>query len=101
MRRGQGGGLAELQELREAPCEEGIWIFALPPPDAPCLRTVPHQYFWYHSTLRASKQVEEGLEMLVLHITLCLFVTWIILNVIMIIRIKISVLVSAPGPPPG
>ncbi|EGW03996.1 Orphan sodium- and chloride-dependent neurotransmitter transporter NTT4 [Cricetulus griseus] len=60
--------------------------------DAPCLRTVPHQYFWYHSTLRASKQVEEGLEMLVLHITLCLFVTWIILNVIMIIRIKISVL---------
>ncbi|XP_038170076.2 sodium-dependent neutral amino acid transporter B(0)AT2-like [Arvicola amphibius] len=57
-----------------------------------CLRTVPYQYFWYHTTLDASSQVEDGIEMLVLNITLCLFATWVFLYIILIIRIKISVL---------
>ncbi|KAH0517356.1 Sodium-dependent neutral amino acid transporter B(0)AT2 [Microtus ochrogaster] len=61
-----------------------------------CLRTVPYQYFWYHTTLDASSQVEEGIEMLVLNITLCLFATWVIVYIILIIRIRISVLVSVP-----
>ncbi|CAH7457211.1 orphan sodium- and chloride-dependent neurotransmitter transporter NTT5 [Phodopus roborovskii] len=60
--------------------------------EAPCLRTVPHQYFWYHNTLRASKQIEEGIEVLVVNAALCLFATWVILYIIMTIRIKISVL---------
>ncbi|XP_041492741.1 orphan sodium- and chloride-dependent neurotransmitter transporter NTT5-like [Microtus oregoni] len=57
-----------------------------------CLRTVPYQYFWYHTTLNASSQVEEGIEMLVLNITLCLFATWVFLYIILIIRMRISVL---------
>lgn len=66
------------------------------PPEVQCLRTVPYQYFWYHTTLQASSQVEEGIEVLVLNITLCLFATWVFLYIILIIRIKISVLVSVP-----
>ncbi|XP_057615702.1 sodium-dependent neutral amino acid transporter B(0)AT2-like [Chionomys nivalis] len=62
------------------------------PPEIQCLRTVPYQYFWYHTTLDASSQVEEGIEMLVLNITLCLFATWVMLYIILIIRIRISVL---------
>ncbi|XP_041532475.1 orphan sodium- and chloride-dependent neurotransmitter transporter NTT5-like [Microtus oregoni] len=57
-----------------------------------CLRTVPYQYFWYHTTLDASSQVEEGIEMLVLNITLCLFATWVFLYIILIIRMRILVL---------
>ncbi|KAH0514406.1 Orphan sodium- and chloride-dependent neurotransmitter transporter NTT5 [Microtus ochrogaster] len=53
-----------------------------------CLRTVPYQYFWYHTTLDASSQVEEGIEKLVLTITLCLFATCIFLYIILIIRIR-------------
>ncbi|KAL1769326.1 orphan sodium-and chloride-dependent neurotransmitter transporter NTT5-like [Sigmodon hispidus] len=60
--------------------------------DIPCLRTLPHQYFWYHTTLHASIQIEEGIEVLVLYLTLCLAATWIFLYVIMTIRIKISML---------
>ncbi|XP_028717734.1 orphan sodium- and chloride-dependent neurotransmitter transporter NTT5-like [Peromyscus leucopus] len=59
--------------------------------DLSCLRTVPHQYFWYHTTLQASNQMEEGIGVLVLNITLCLLATWTFLCVIMIFRIKISV----------
>lgn len=40
--------------------------------------------------------MEEGIEVLVPNVTLCLFVTWILLYVTMVTRIKISVLVSAP-----
>ena len=71
---------------------------SLPPPhpEIQCLRTVPYQYFWYHTTLDASSQVEEGIEMLVLNITLCLFATWVFLYIILIIRMRISVLVSVP-----
>ncbi|CAO2632834.1 Sodium-dependent neutral amino acid transporter SLC6A17 [Lemmus lemmus] len=57
-----------------------------------CLQTVPYQYFWYHTTLQASSQLEEGIEVLVPNITLCLVATWVILYIILIIRIKISVL---------
>ncbi|XP_005084880.2 orphan sodium- and chloride-dependent neurotransmitter transporter NTT5 [Mesocricetus auratus] len=66
--------------------------------DGPCFRAVPHQYFWYHNTLQASKQVEDGIEMLVLSITLCLIATWVSLCVLMVIRIKISVLVLIFSP---
>lgn len=61
-----------------------------------CLWSEPHQYFWYHTLLQASNQMEEGIEVLVLNVTLCLFATWIFLYVTMVTRIKISVLVSAP-----
>lgn len=40
--------------------------------------------------------MEEGIEVLVLNVTLCLFATWIFLYITMVTRIKISVLVSAP-----
>ncbi|XP_011249212.1 solute carrier family 6 (neurotransmitter transporter)-like isoform X3 [Mus musculus] len=40
----------------------------------------------------ASNQMEEGIEVLVLNVTLCLFATWIFLYVTMVTRIKISVL---------
>ncbi|XP_059134960.1 orphan sodium- and chloride-dependent neurotransmitter transporter NTT5 isoform X3 [Peromyscus eremicus] len=63
--------------------------------DLSCLRTVPHQHFWYHTTLQASNQMEEGVEVLVLNITLCLLATWTFLCVIMIVRIKISALLSS------
>ncbi|XP_059134954.1 orphan sodium- and chloride-dependent neurotransmitter transporter NTT5 isoform X2 [Peromyscus eremicus] len=62
--------------------------------DLSCLRTVPHQHFWYHTTLQASNQMEEGVEVLVLNITLCLLATWTFLCVIMIVRIKISALIQ-------
>ncbi|XP_021023166.1 orphan sodium- and chloride-dependent neurotransmitter transporter NTT5-like isoform X2 [Mus caroli] len=57
-----------------------------------CLWSEPHQYFWYHTLLRASNQMEEGIEALVLNVTVCLFATWIFLYVTMVTRIKISVL---------
>ncbi|XP_031242444.1 orphan sodium- and chloride-dependent neurotransmitter transporter NTT5-like isoform X3 [Mastomys coucha] len=57
-----------------------------------CLWSEPHQHFWYHTILRASNQIEEGIEVLVLNVTLCLLATWIFLYVTMVIRIKISVL---------
>ncbi|XP_055469432.1 orphan sodium- and chloride-dependent neurotransmitter transporter NTT5-like [Psammomys obesus] len=60
--------------------------------DLACLRTVPYQYFWYNTALFTSTELEEGIEVLVLDITLCLFVTWILLYVTMITRIRISVL---------
>lgn len=72
-----------------------IWISPTPP-DISCLRTEPHQFFWYHTVLRASDQIEEGIEVLVLNVTLCLFATWFFLYITMVTRIKISVLVSAP-----
>ncbi|XP_028644846.1 orphan sodium- and chloride-dependent neurotransmitter transporter NTT5-like [Grammomys surdaster] len=57
-----------------------------------CLWAEPHQYFWYHTVLQASNQLEEGIEVLALNVTLCLCATWIFLYVTMVIRIKISVL---------
>nr|XP_048293977.1 sodium-dependent neutral amino acid transporter B(0)AT2-like isoform X1 [Myodes glareolus]XP_048293978.1 sodium-dependent neutral amino acid transporter B(0)AT2-like isoform X1 [Myodes glareolus] len=57
-----------------------------------CLRTVPFQYFWYHTILQVSSQVEEGIETLVLNIAVCLFAIWVSLCIILITRIKISVL---------
>lgn len=75
---------------------EYLNLCPLLPPETQCLRTVPYQYFWYHTTLNASSQVEEGIEMMVLNIALCLFATWVILYIFQIIRMKISVLVSVP-----
>ncbi|XP_037676027.1 orphan sodium- and chloride-dependent neurotransmitter transporter NTT5-like isoform X2 [Choloepus didactylus] len=58
--------------------------------DLSCLRTVPHQYFWYHTTLRASGSLEEGVEALVLNLSLGIFAAWFFLCVIMITGLKIS-----------
>ena len=88
-----------MQELLEAACEVTCKYLNLCPllsAEIQCLQTVPYQYFWYHTTLDASSQVEEGIEMLVLNITLCLFATWVFLYIILIIRMRISVLVSVP-----
>lgn len=53
-----------------------------------------HQYFWYHSTLSASGHIEEGVEALVLQLTLGIFAAWCILFLIMITGLKTSMLVS-------
>lgn len=94
MRRGTG----RCRSQGEAPCETACRHVdpSAPSSDTSCLWTEPHQYFWYHTILRASNQIEEGIEVLVLNVTLCLLATWILLYVTMVIRIKISVLVSAP-----
>lgn len=88
-----------LQELLEAPREvtrKCLNLRPLLPAEFECLRTVPFQYFWYHTTLQVSSHVEEGIETLVLNVALCLFAIWVSLCIILIIRIKISVLVSVP-----
>uniref|UniRef100_A0A8C5K8S4 Transporter n=1 Tax=Jaculus jaculus TaxID=51337 RepID=A0A8C5K8S4_JACJA len=61
-------------------------------PGLPCLRTVPPQYFWYHTMLGISTRMEEGVEVLVLKLSLCLLVTWTLLCFAMVARIKFSIL---------
>ncbi|XP_042825431.1 orphan sodium- and chloride-dependent neurotransmitter transporter NTT5-like isoform X2 [Panthera tigris] len=58
--------------------------------DLSCLRTVSHQYFWYHTTLSASGHIEEGVDALVLHLTLGIFAAWFLLFLTMITGLKIS-----------
>ncbi|KAM4825373.1 orphan sodium- and chloride-dependent neurotransmitter transporter NTT5-like isoform 2-T2 [Thomomys bottae] len=55
-----------------------------------CLRTVPQQYFWYHTALHASGHIESGMDTLVLHLSLGLLATWVFLLLIMTAEIKIS-----------
>lgn len=57
---------------------------------------MPHQYFWYHTTLEASGHIEEGIQNLVLKLSLGLFATWIFLFFIIIMGLNISMLVSHP-----
>lgn len=87
-----------MQKIGATPCETACKYgnLSAPSSDFSCLWIEPHQYFWYHTVLRASNQIEEDIEVLVLSVTLCLCATWIFLYVTMVIRIKISVLVSAP-----
>ncbi|XP_070080807.1 orphan sodium- and chloride-dependent neurotransmitter transporter NTT5-like isoform X16 [Equus caballus] len=59
--------------------------------DLSCLRTVSHQYFWYHTTLSASGHIEEGVKALVLHLTLGIFAAWFLLFLIMITGLKVSI----------
>ncbi|KAM9632794.1 orphan sodium- and chloride-dependent neurotransmitter transporter NTT5-like [Trichechus inunguis] len=59
--------------------------------DFSCLQTVPYQYFWYNTALHASGNIEEGVEALVLNLTLCIFAAWLLLFLIMISELKISV----------
>ncbi|XP_046538104.1 orphan sodium- and chloride-dependent neurotransmitter transporter NTT5-like [Equus quagga] len=59
--------------------------------DLSCLRTVSHQYFWYHTTLSASGHIEEGVKALVLHLTLGIFTAWFLLFLIMITGLKVSI----------
>ncbi|XP_013974415.2 orphan sodium- and chloride-dependent neurotransmitter transporter NTT5-like isoform X6 [Canis lupus baileyi] len=56
--------------------------------DLSCLQTVSHQYFWYHTTLSASGHIEEGVESLVVHLTLGIFAAWCLLFLIMITGLK-------------
>ncbi|XP_006868465.1 PREDICTED: uncharacterized protein LOC102832911 [Chrysochloris asiatica] len=58
--------------------------------DFSCLHTVPHQYFWYHTILNASSNIEEGIEVLVLNLTLGILTAWFLLFLIMITELKIS-----------
>lgn len=55
-----------------------------------------HQYFWYHTTLSASGHIEEGVEDLVLHLTLGIFAAWCLLFLTMITKLKTSMTVSHP-----
>ncbi|XP_019281271.2 orphan sodium- and chloride-dependent neurotransmitter transporter NTT5-like isoform X3 [Panthera pardus] len=63
--------------------------------DLSCLRTVSHQYFWYHTTLSASGHIEEGVDALVLHLTLGIFAAWFLLFLTMITGLKISMQLSS------
>nr|XP_012609929.1 orphan sodium- and chloride-dependent neurotransmitter transporter NTT5-like isoform X1 [Microcebus murinus]XP_012609930.1 orphan sodium- and chloride-dependent neurotransmitter transporter NTT5-like isoform X1 [Microcebus murinus]XP_012609931.1 orphan sodium- and chloride-dependent neurotransmitter transporter NTT5-like isoform X1 [Microcebus murinus] len=58
--------------------------------DYSCLRTVTQQYFWYQTTLQASGHIEEGVEGLVLNLTLGIFAAWVVLFLIMITGTQIS-----------
>ncbi|CAD7692366.1 unnamed protein product [Nyctereutes procyonoides] len=59
--------------------------------DLSCLQTVSHQYFWYHTTLSASGHIEEGVESLVVHLTLGIFAAWCLLFLTMITGLKIPI----------
>ncbi|GAB5581788.1 orphan sodium- and chloride-dependent neurotransmitter transporter NTT5-like isoform X1 [Prionailurus iriomotensis] len=48
------------------------------------------EYFWYHTTLSASGHIEEGVDALVLHLTLGIFAAWFLLFLTMITGLKIS-----------
>ncbi|XP_027475912.2 orphan sodium- and chloride-dependent neurotransmitter transporter NTT5-like isoform X3 [Zalophus californianus] len=63
--------------------------------DLSCLQTVSHQYFWYHTTLSASGHIEEGVEALVLHLTLGVFAAWCLLFLTMITGLNTSMPLSA------
>ncbi|XP_069857102.1 orphan sodium- and chloride-dependent neurotransmitter transporter NTT5-like [Dipodomys merriami] len=58
--------------------------------DLSCLWTVPQQYFWYHTALHASDSIENGMDRLLLHLSLGLLATWFFLFLIMTAEIKIS-----------
>ncbi|XP_047648314.1 orphan sodium- and chloride-dependent neurotransmitter transporter NTT5-like isoform X2 [Phacochoerus africanus] len=58
--------------------------------DVTCLRTVSHQYFWYHNTLNASNNIEEGFEVLVLNLSLGIFAVWLLLFLILVTGLKMS-----------
>ncbi|KAM5133557.1 orphan sodium- and chloride-dependent neurotransmitter transporter NTT5-like [Callospermophilus lateralis] len=63
--------------------------------DFSCLQTVPHQYFWYHTTLEASGNIEEGIQNLVLKLSLGVLTIWIFLFIIVIMGLDLSMLLSA------
>ncbi|VTJ66736.1 Hypothetical predicted protein [Marmota monax] len=63
--------------------------------DFSCLQTVPHQYFWYHTTLEASGHIEEGIQNLVLKLSLGVLTIWIFLFIIVIMGLDLSMLLSA------
>ncbi|XP_044903156.1 orphan sodium- and chloride-dependent neurotransmitter transporter NTT5-like isoform X2 [Felis catus] len=52
-------------------------------------------YFWYHTTLSASGHIEEGVDALVLHLTLGIFAAWFLLFLTMITGLKISMQLSS------
>ncbi|XP_039734634.1 orphan sodium- and chloride-dependent neurotransmitter transporter NTT5-like [Pteropus medius] len=58
--------------------------------DLSCLQTVSHQYFWYHSILYASGHIDEGIQVLVLKLTLGIFAAWSLLALTMITGLKTS-----------
>ncbi|XP_006160227.1 orphan sodium- and chloride-dependent neurotransmitter transporter NTT5 isoform X2 [Tupaia chinensis] len=62
--------------------------------DFSCLQTVSHQHFWYHSILQASGHIEEGVEVLVLRLSLGVFAAWVFLFMLMVIGIKSPMPVS-------
>ncbi|XP_059523352.1 orphan sodium- and chloride-dependent neurotransmitter transporter NTT5-like [Myotis daubentonii] len=55
-----------------------------------CVRTVPHQYFWYETTLNAAVSIEEGSEQLVLTLTVGTLGTWLLLFIIIVTGLKLS-----------
>nr|KAF6411787.1 solute carrier family 6 member 16 [Rousettus aegyptiacus] len=62
--------------------------------DPECVRTIPTVYFWYRHVLNASDKVEIG-GLPVTHLSVCLFVTWLITCISMIKGLKSSGKVSA------
>lgn len=63
--------------------------------DPECVRTIPTVYFWYRHVLNASDKVEIG-GLPVTHLSVCLFVTWLITCISMIKGLKSSGKVSHP-----
>uniref|UniRef100_A0A5G2QHG0 Transporter n=1 Tax=Sus scrofa TaxID=9823 RepID=A0A5G2QHG0_PIG len=66
------------------------WNQCPPMKNVTCLRTVSHQYFWYHHTLNASNNIEEGFEVLVLNLSLGIFAVWLLLFLILVTGLKMS-----------
>ncbi|XP_060030142.1 orphan sodium- and chloride-dependent neurotransmitter transporter NTT5-like isoform X2 [Erinaceus europaeus] len=60
-----------------------------------CLQAGPHQYFWYHTTLQASGQIEEGGHFLVLNLTAGIFTIWLLLFLFMVFGLRVSLPVLA------
>lgn len=96
-RQGHQGARAKGEGMKSRGRHQVRWCLSTwVPPDLSCLRTVSHQYFWYHTTLSASGHIEEGVKALVLHLTLGIFAAWFLLFLIMITGLKVSIPVSHP-----
>ncbi|XP_058135127.1 orphan sodium- and chloride-dependent neurotransmitter transporter NTT5-like [Dasypus novemcinctus] len=58
--------------------------------DLSCLQTVPPQYFWYNTVLRASGGVEEGAESVLLSLGLGVLAAWLCVCLVLITGLKLS-----------
>ncbi|XP_073913150.1 orphan sodium- and chloride-dependent neurotransmitter transporter NTT5-like [Castor canadensis] len=52
--------------------------------DPECVRTTPTTYFWYRKLLKATDEVEINTGLPILHLSACVFVTWLIICISMI-----------------
>lgn len=63
--------------------------------DPECARTTPATYFWYRKVLKATDEIEMG-GLPILHLSVSLFVIWLIICISMIKGLKSTGKVSHP-----